>query len=108
MEGQNASRYNIALFSFFIPYILFEIPSNLLLKKFAPSTWLSLIMVLWGTSIMSRCRSVLTTSRYFNYRYGIGDQLCRLGYNAYASGAFRSRLVSWLAIHFQAPYMYEI
>ena len=40
--------YNIALFVFFIPYILFEVPSNLILKKMAPSTWLSVIMVLWG------------------------------------------------------------
>lgn len=42
--------YNIALFVFFIPYILFEVPSNLILKKLAPSTWLSGIMVLWGSS----------------------------------------------------------
>lgn len=42
--------YNIALFIFFIPYILFEVPSNLVLKKLAPSTWLSLIMVLWGVA----------------------------------------------------------
>ena len=42
--------YNIALFVFFIPYILFEVPSNLVIKKLAPSTWLSSIMVLWGIS----------------------------------------------------------
>ncbi|KAF2177930.1 MFS general substrate transporter [Zopfia rhizophila CBS 207.26] len=42
--------YNVALFVFFIPYILFEVPSNLVLKKMAPSTWLSLIMALWGVS----------------------------------------------------------
>lgn len=40
--------YNVALFVFFIPYILFEVPSNLILKRLPPSTWLSLIMVLWG------------------------------------------------------------
>ena len=40
--------YNVALFVFFIPYILFEVPSNLLIRKIAPSTWLSCIMVLWG------------------------------------------------------------
>lgn len=40
--------YNIALFVFFIPYILFEVPSNIIIKKLAPSTWLSVIMVLWG------------------------------------------------------------
>jgi fucose permease len=44
-----AQDYNIALFVFFIPYILFEVPSNIILKKVAPSTWLSAIMVLWGT-----------------------------------------------------------
>lgn len=40
--------YNIALFIFFIPYILFEVPSNLILKKVAPSTWLSVIIASWG------------------------------------------------------------
>lgn len=42
--------YNIALFVFFPPYILFEVPSNIIIKKVAPSTWLSVIMVLWGES----------------------------------------------------------
>ncbi|KAF2466497.1 MFS general substrate transporter [Lindgomyces ingoldianus] len=46
--NMHGSDYNIALFVFFIPYILFEVPSNLIIKKLAPSTWLSLIMVLWG------------------------------------------------------------
>ncbi|CAI9625970.1 mfs general substrate transporter [Alternaria burnsii] len=50
MTGPLAYRYNIALFIFFVPYILFEVPSNLILKKLKPSTWLSLIMVLWGLS----------------------------------------------------------
>lgn len=43
--------YNIALFIFFIPYILCEVPSNLILKKVAPSTWLSAIMLGWGMMI---------------------------------------------------------
>ena len=41
--------YNIALQIFFIPYILLEVPSNIILKKIAPSTWLSAIMFFWGT-----------------------------------------------------------
>jgi fucose permease len=40
--------YNLALFIFFIPYILLEVPSNLLLKKIAPSWWISGIMFGWG------------------------------------------------------------
>lgn len=42
--------YNIALFIFFIPYILFELPSNLFLKKLPPSSWLSGIIFCWGMS----------------------------------------------------------
>jgi hypothetical protein len=41
--------YNIALFIFFVPYILFEIPSNIIIKRVAPSTWLSIIMVKFPT-----------------------------------------------------------
>ena len=50
MKGQD---YNVALFIFFIPYILFEVPSNFIIRKIAPSTWLSSIMVLWGMNSLS-------------------------------------------------------
>lgn len=33
------NKYNNALVIFFVPYILFEIPSNVLLKKFKPHVW---------------------------------------------------------------------
>ncbi|MCJ1475634.1 hypothetical protein MMC13_004297 [Lambiella insularis] len=51
--GMKGSDYNIALFVFFIPYILFEVPSNIILRKIAPSTWLSFIMLCWG--IVTTC-----------------------------------------------------
>ena len=34
--------YNVVLTIFFVPYCLFEIPSNILLKRFSPRIWLSL------------------------------------------------------------------
>lgn len=40
--------YNIALQVFFVPYILLEVPSNILLKRLAPSTYLSSLMFMWG------------------------------------------------------------
>jgi len=46
--GMSGNDYNIALFIFFVPYILCEVPSNLILKNVAPSTWLSAIMLAWG------------------------------------------------------------
>lgn len=45
MEGQ---QYNVALQVFFILYILFEVPSNIFIRKMAPSTWLSGIILGWG------------------------------------------------------------
>jgi len=45
MKGQD---YAIALFVFFITYILCEVPSNLILKRLPPSTWLSFIITGWG------------------------------------------------------------
>lgn len=50
MKGND---YNIALFVFFIPYILFEVPSNIFIKRMAPSAYLSGIMVCWGKQRLS-------------------------------------------------------
>ncbi|KAG0138120.1 major facilitator superfamily domain-containing protein [Tuber indicum] len=41
-------EYNTALTIFFVPYILFEIPSNILMKRLRPHIWLSLCMFLFG------------------------------------------------------------
>ncbi|PGH17189.1 hypothetical protein AJ79_01327 [Helicocarpus griseus UAMH5409] len=46
--AMSGNDFNIALFIFFVPYILFEVPCNIILKKMAPSTWLSVVMVGWG------------------------------------------------------------
>lgn len=37
--GLVSDQYNIALVIFFVPYILFEVPSNLLLKRLKPHVW---------------------------------------------------------------------
>lgn len=35
--------------SVFVPYVLFEVPSNILLKKFKrPSTYLGILVLSWG------------------------------------------------------------
>ncbi|KAK7987108.1 transporter [Apiospora saccharicola] len=45
------NQYNIASTIFFIPYIIFEIPSNIVLKKLRPSIWLSVLVISWGIVI---------------------------------------------------------
>lgn len=35
----HGTKYNTALTIFFVPYVIFEIPSNILLKKLKPHIW---------------------------------------------------------------------
>ena len=42
------TQYNTALTIFFVPYIAFEIPSNIILKRLRPHIWLSACMFLFG------------------------------------------------------------
>ncbi|KAJ5088087.1 hypothetical protein N7456_011703 [Penicillium angulare] len=53
--GLSSDQYSLALVVFFISYIIFEIPSNLLLSRTRPSIFLPIIMVSWGvvTCLMS-------------------------------------------------------
>ncbi|KAI0408912.1 MFS general substrate transporter [Xylaria palmicola] len=41
-------QFTIALMIFLIGYFLFEVPSNILLKRFRPSRWLAFLMCSWG------------------------------------------------------------
>ncbi|KAL2814878.1 major facilitator superfamily domain-containing protein [Aspergillus cavernicola] len=44
----DSQRYSIALVVFFIGYVLFEVPSNMLLTRIKPSIYLPSIMFMWG------------------------------------------------------------
>ncbi|KAH8763101.1 major facilitator superfamily domain-containing protein [Diaporthe sp. PMI_573] len=47
--GLSGVQYNICNSIFFIPYVLLEVPSNVLLKKFSrPSVYLGILVTLWG------------------------------------------------------------
>ncbi|GES62866.1 MFS transporter [Aspergillus terreus] len=47
--GLDGIQYNIALSIFFIPYVLLEVPSNMLLKTFSrPSIYLGILITCWG------------------------------------------------------------
>lgn len=63
------NRYNVALSVFFVPYSLFEIPSNVLLKIMRPSQWIAIMMFIWGgimtlTGIVSSYEG-LVAARFF-------------------------------------------
>ncbi|KAI8148988.1 major facilitator superfamily domain-containing protein [Fennellomyces sp. T-0311] len=63
------SEYNWALSIFFIGYVLFEVPANLVLKMLGPRIWISTIMIVWGAimAAMAACRNgpELIAARFF-------------------------------------------
>ena len=46
--GLTYTQYSIVLLVFFISYVLFEIPSNLIIARVRPSLYLSGLCVAWG------------------------------------------------------------
>jgi len=55
----DSNQYSISLIVFFITYVLFEVPSNLVLSKTRPSIFLPTIMTLWG--VVTCCMSLVKT-----------------------------------------------
>ncbi|XXG99233.1 hypothetical protein Hte_005570 [Hypoxylon texense] len=51
LEGQQP---NIALTIFFVPYVIFEIPSNFLMKKLSPRVWLSGCILCFGIIMVAQ------------------------------------------------------
>ncbi|KAM0746370.1 major facilitator superfamily transporter [Meredithblackwellia eburnea MCA 4105] len=72
------NKYNIIVAIFFVPYVLFEFPSNIALKYFSPSRWIARIMVSW--SIVTICTAAVKT-------YG-GMMACRVFLGICEAGYF--------------------
>lgn len=73
-----STEYNTALTIFFVPYILFEIPSNLLLKRLSPRVWLAGCMFMFG--VASICQGLVSN-------YG-GLLACRFFLGVFEAGMF--------------------
>jgi MFS family permease len=60
---------NIALAVFFVPYILFEVPSNILMKKLSPQIWLAICTFGFGIFMIGqgfvKSYSGLIATRFF-------------------------------------------
>ncbi|KAK2801690.1 hypothetical protein FQN50_007603 [Emmonsiellopsis sp. PD_5] len=69
LDIEDGTKYNTALTIFFVPYILFEIPSNILLKKLKPHVWLSGCMFFFGLVTMlqglTQNYAGILTTRFF-------------------------------------------
>jgi MFS family permease len=74
----NGAMYNVASEILFVPYILLEVPSNLIIKRIRPSYWLSGLMFFWG--ITTVCQGVVSS-------YG-GLLVCRVFLGVFEAGIF--------------------
>lgn len=43
-----SDEYATCLAIFFVCYVLFEVPSNMVMKAWRPSMWIPIIMIAWG------------------------------------------------------------
>lgn len=41
-------RYSLSLLIFFVPYFIFELPSNIVLRQLGAAKWLGTIVTAWG------------------------------------------------------------
>lgn len=46
------NQYLVSLTVFFISYSIFEVPSNIFLKRMRPSVWFAFLMTMWGLMMM--------------------------------------------------------
>ncbi|KAH8601526.1 MFS nicotinic acid transporter-like protein [Bisporella sp. PMI_857] len=69
LGNMSTGRYNACLTIFFISYAIAEPATNVLLKRFKPSIFIPVIMILWGVCMTSmgfvRSWSGLMTARWF-------------------------------------------
>ncbi|KAJ3542784.1 hypothetical protein NM208_g395 [Fusarium decemcellulare] len=66
-----SNEYNLVTVLYTVPYILAEIPSNLLIKKFKPSRWQSRIMFSWG--VVTACTAAVhNTAGLYACRFFLG------------------------------------
>ncbi|KAJ7069706.1 major facilitator superfamily domain-containing protein [Mycena amicta] len=64
-------QYNTALALYFVAYVLFEVPANIVLKRFDPQLWLPSLTLVWG--IVSICQGLVRNQAgLFGIRFLLG------------------------------------
>lgn len=74
--NMHGNQYNIALFIFFIPYMILDIPANIMMKRLRPSYYLPCLMFCWGKYPAYTTRSYhLMRFRNCHHRRGVDPKL---------------------------------
>ncbi|MEW9586200.1 MFS transporter [Paraburkholderia sp. DGU8] len=69
--GFSETVYGLGAGIFFIGYVLFEVPSNILLRKYGANRWIARIMVSWGV-VSAGMMFVHTPMQFYVMRFLLG------------------------------------
>lgn len=90
------SDYNIALFMFFVPYILLDLPSNILMKRLRPSVYLSILMFCWGTWRETHMSPTPSSSSSFQFQTDWLTSMVSQGSSPFVKASLTASL-AWLS-----------
>ncbi|KAI8390043.1 major facilitator superfamily domain-containing protein [Blakeslea trispora] len=74
----NKQQYQWSLSIFYFSYVIFDIPSNIIMRRWLPSYWLGILMFLWGS-----VATVMAASTSF-----AGVAVCRFFLGLFEAGFF--------------------
>ena len=69
--GLDDTVYGLGAGIFFIGYFLFEVPSNLLMRRVGARRWIARIMITWGI-VSGLCAFVRTPTMFYTLRFLLG------------------------------------
>lgn len=67
----SSTQYSVVLLVFFVSYVIFEVPSNMVLTRVRPSYYLSILCVLWG-AIAAAMGAVQSWQQLAGVRFCLG------------------------------------
>ncbi|CAG8829227.1 14580_t:CDS:10, partial [Gigaspora margarita] len=121
--GLYGNQFQISLAVFYIGYVLFEIPSNMVIKKFTPSKWIPALMVVWSVVIccmaavkdfseliatrllLGIAESGFTPGAFFLMSMWYKRSQCAVRFSLFFSGSVLSGAFGGLLAYFITKYM---
>ncbi|CAK9781745.1 MFS general substrate transporter [Cutaneotrichosporon oleaginosum] len=97
-------EYGLCLAIFFVFYVLFEVPSNMVMKAWRPSMWIPTIMVAWGAVMIGMGFVTGFTSLFVTRLFlGITEAGLFPGVSFYLTQWYRKYEISWrISLFFSA------
>lgn len=101
--GLSSAVFGFGASIFFIAYVVFEVPSNILMEKFGARVWIARIMISWGV-VSAATALIVGPSSFIAMRIllGVAEAGFFPGVILYLTywfpPAYRARVVAWFAV----------